>query len=118
MSTPESLVKAKVRRVLAKYDGMYVFMPVPSGYGRTTIDFLCCYRRRFFAIETKAPGKKPTLRQAEELKLIGKAMGRTFVIDDVKSPVIDELRAWLDELTENVAHDPYLPSDPVRRRAV
>ena len=27
------------------------------------MDFLGCYRGRFFAIETKAPGKKPTLRQ-------------------------------------------------------
>ena len=97
---------------------MYLFMPVPSGYGRTTLDFLGCYRRRFFAIETKAPGKKPTLRQAAELKLIDRAMGKTFVIDDVSSPVLDELRAWLDNLTENVADDPNITPDPVRRRTI
>jgi hypothetical protein len=118
MSSPEALVKAKVRKTLADYEGMYVFMPVPSGYGRTTLDFIGCYRRRFFAIETKAPGKKPTLRQATELKSIDRAMGRTFVIDDVESPVLDELRAWLDDLTENVGHDINLTPDPVRRRPI
>jgi len=118
MSTPEGLVKAKVRQVLSKYDGVYLFMPVPSGYGRTTLDFLGCYRRRFFAIETKAPGGKPTLRQAKELELIELAMGKTFVIDSVTSPVLDELRVWLHHLTENVGYDPYLTPDQVRRRAI
>jgi len=117
-STPEGLVKAKVRATLAKYDGMYVFMPVPTGYGRTTLDFLCCYRRRFFAIETKAPGKKPTLRQAKELEMIELAMGKTFVIDSVTSPVLDELRVWLHHLTENVGYDPHLSPDQVNRRAI
>jgi len=118
MSTPEGRVKAKVRDRLAQYDGVYRYMPVPSGFGQTTLDFLCCYRGRFFAIETKAPGKKPTLRQSEELKKIDRAMGRTFVIDDVDSPVIDELCAWLNELTETIEYDPRITPDPVRRRPI
>ena len=118
MTTPEGHVKAKVRKILGEYDGMYYFMPVPSGYGRTTIDFLCCYRGQFFAIETKAPGGKPTLRQEAELNGIARAMGKTFVVDDALSPVLDELRAWLDELTETIRNDPRIPSYKVRRRPI
>ena len=116
MTTPEGRVKAKVRKLLVTYDGMYIFMPVPSGYGRTTLDFLGCYRGHFFAVETKAPGKKPTLRQDVELKGVARAMGRTFVIDSVHSPVLEELRAWLDTLTETIRDDPHIPPDQVRRR--
>ena len=97
---------------------MYSFMPVPSGYGRTTFDFLGCYRGYFFAVETKAPGKKPTLRQATELQNIGLAMGRTFVIDSVDSPVLGQLCAWLDQLTETIEYDPDIPPDTVKRRPI
>jgi len=45
-------------------------------------------------------------------------MGKTFVIDSVTSPVLDELRVWLHHLTENVGYDPYLTPDQVRRRAI
>jgi hypothetical protein len=118
MSTPEGKTKAKVRSILERYDGVYTYWPVPFGYGKTTLDVLGCYRGRFFCIETKAAGKKPTLRQTEELKAIGRAMGRTFVIAGPDDPAINELIAWLDELTGTVVNDPYIPRDQVRRRAI
>lgn len=118
MSTPEGRVKDAIRKLLAKYDGMYFYMPVPSGYGRTTIDFLGCYRGRFFAIEAKAPGKKPTLKQSDALQAIAAAMGKTFVVDNVSSPVLEDLRAWLDQLTETVPNAPDIPPDPVSRRPI
>jgi len=62
MKTEEGKLKDKIRAYL-KAQGAYVHMPVPSGYGTPTLDFVGCYRGRFFAIETKAPGKKPTARQ-------------------------------------------------------
>lgn len=46
-------------------------MPVPSGYGVPTLDFIGCYKGFFFAIETKAPGKEPTPRQRKTIKDIG-----------------------------------------------
>ena len=116
--TPEGRVKAKVRGLLQQYDGMYVFMPVPGGYGQTTLDFLGCYRGRFFAVETKAEKKKPTLRQVTLLQNIDRAMGRTFVIAGVNDPAIDELREWLDQLTETIDDRPYRTPDPVHRRAL
>jgi hypothetical protein len=114
----ESKVKAKVRRLLEVYDGMYHYWPVPSGYGKTTLDVLGCYRGRFFTIETKAPGRKPTPRQMWEIHDIERAMGKSFVIAGEDSPVLDELRAWLDHLTATVADDPKLTPDPVRRRTL
>jgi hypothetical protein len=117
-STPEGLVKLKVRKLLAEYVGMYSFWPVPSGYGKTTLDVLCCYRGRFFSIETKAPGKKPTLRQMEEMIDIETAMGKSFIIAGVDSPAFKRLTDWLDNLTETIPNDPDLTTDPVRRRTL
>lgn len=118
MSTPEGRVKAKVRDLLRQYKGMYLYMPVPGGFGQTTLDFLGCYRGRFFCIETKAPDKKPTLRQMAQLREIDSAMGRTFIIAGVASPVIEELREWLDQLTETVNDHPHLTPDPVSRHPI
>ena len=116
--TPEAKVKAKVRRVLEAYPGLYTFWPVPTGFGKTTLDVLGCWRGRFFAIETKAPGGKPTLRQVGAIRQIERAMGRTFVIDDVNSPVIDDLCAWLNELRDTIDDHPYQSRDPVSRRPI
>lgn len=117
-STPEAKVKSKVRRLLAEYPSMYTYWPVPSGYGNTTLDVLGCYRGRFFTIETKAPGKKPTARQMVEINAIEKAMGRSFIISGEDSPVFDELRRYLDVLSETVPDDPHLTPDQVHRRAL
>ena len=118
MATPEGRTKAKVRTLLSQYPGLYTYMPVPSGYGRTTIDYLGCYRGRFFAIETKAEGKKPTLRQTHELHSMERAMGKRFVFGGVNDPALEELRLWLDELTRTIADDPHLAPDQVNRRTL
>lgn len=118
MTTPESRAKAKVREILSRYPSMYSYWPVPSGFGRTTIDVIGCYRGRFYGIEVKADGKKPTLKQTIELQNIGSAMGKTFVIAGTSDPAIDDLIRWLDELTGTVRDDPYLPPDQVRRRPI
>lgn len=118
MTTPEGLTKDKVRKILAQYDGMYSYWPVPSGYGRTTIDVIGCYRGQFFAIETKAPGKKPTLRQTGELQGMERAMGKTFVVVGPNDIVLDELREWLDDLTETIHDNPHISPDTVRRRPI
>lgn len=118
MTTPEARVKDKLRKLTQSYSGLYLYWPVPTGYGATTLDVLGCYRGRFFSVETKAEGKKPTLRQQGELERIAGAMGKTFVIAGVNSPVFDDLRCWLDELTLTVRHDPHIPPDQVARRAI
>jgi len=93
MATPEGKIKDKVKKILKTYENLYYEMPVPSGYGKSGLDFTCCFCGRFFAVETKAPGKKPTARQWLTIRSIVQAGGVVFVVDDERS--LQELDAWL-----------------------
>jgi hypothetical protein len=88
--TPEGKIKKMVRDVLAEfveYDtGMDVakikqYWPVPSGFGASDLDCIVCYYGQYIAIETKAPGKKPTPRQKLTIAETRGAGGAVFVID-------------------------------------
>lgn len=78
--TPEGKVKAQVKAILIENDAYY-FMPVQNGMGAPALDFHCIHNGRGFCIETKAPGKKPTARQAGTIMKIEASGGRCFVID-------------------------------------
>ena len=92
--TPEAKVKRRVSQILKRADNCYYFMPVQTGYGSPTLDYLGGSRGRAFAIETKAPGKKPTVRQHAIIKEMERAEMKVFVIDG--EPVqYEELRIWL-----------------------
>lgn len=81
--TPESKVKDEVKRQLEKA-GAYYFMPVQTGMGAPTLDFLVCYKGVFFAIETKAEiGMKMTERQTQTAKAVIAADGRAFLVDGI-----------------------------------
>lgn len=80
MATPEGKVKALVNRVLSRYK-LYKYMPVPGGFGESTLDYLVCFKGRFVAIETKAPGKKPTDRQKYVMAQMQRAGAAVFVVD-------------------------------------
>lgn len=97
-TTPEGRIKSKINKLLRSYENLYYFMPVPSGYGTTTVDYLCCYRGHFFGIEAKAPGKVPTPRQDYVLEQIRLAGGSTFVIAGEAD--LDGLIVLLDDLTQ------------------
>lgn len=118
MPTPESYTKKRLREILAQYDGMYSYWPVPSGFGRTTVDCLGCYRGRFFIVETKAEKKKPTLKQTIELQDAEAAMGKSFWMAGPKDPAFDDLIAWLNDLRKNVPNDPRVTPDAVNRRPI
>lgn len=92
--TPEGRIKKVVTALLKSRSDVYYFMPVPSGYGESTLDYIVCCRGRFCAVETKAPGKKPTNRQMQIMAAIERAGGQVFVID---SPEVGALAAWLEE---------------------
>lgn len=62
MKTPEGKLKDQVKAFLRER-GAYYHMPVQMGYGTPSLDFIGCHRGKFFAIETKAVGKRPTARQ-------------------------------------------------------
>lgn len=95
MTTPEGKVKRKVSALLKEYaPDLYYFMPVPSGLGESTLDYIGCANKHFFAIETKAHGKRPTERQQMIINMIENAGGRVFVISDDEG--LRLLRHWLD----------------------
>lgn len=97
-TTPEGKIKQAISKYLRSIDGLWYTMPVPGGYGQSTLDYLCCYRGRFFSIEAKAPGKKPTDRQLFVMEDIRHSGGTTFVIDDNEFP---HLKKWIDECALN-----------------
>lgn len=93
MRTPEGKVKDKVIALLKKYN-TYYFMPVQTGYGAQTLDILGCCNGRFFSIETKAPGKKPTMKQILTIRNMLTANAKVFVIDG-KAHQLERLETWL-----------------------
>lgn len=94
-ATPEGRVKAKVRKVLEKYPH-WGFWPVPTGYGRTSLDYIGCINGRFFAIETKAPGKKPTPLQEQTMKQMMHSGGIVFlVVGGEEGEALRSLDIWL-----------------------
>lgn len=97
--TPEGKVKAKIKKELTRYTELYYYMPVPGGFGKTTLDYLGCHHGRFFAIEAKAPGKKLTQMQERDRDIIRAAGGVVFeIIGDVG---LEELARWLKEVDDN-----------------
>jgi hypothetical protein len=82
-TTPEGKVKAMVKERLDKeFPDHYRFMPVQSGFGATTLDFLICIDGLWVAIETKAPGGKLTPRQDTVIGAIINAGGLVQVVED------------------------------------
>lgn len=94
--TPEGRVKAAVKRVLSAHSAYYE-MPVPGGYGKSGLDFTGCHRGRFFAIETKAPGKVATPRQVLRMREMEAAGGKTFEIDGNPAGM-RQLEEWLSRV--------------------
>ncbi|HEY7822615.1 MAG TPA: hypothetical protein VIG24_07275 [Acidimicrobiia bacterium] len=90
--TPEGKVKRKVSDLLKSTPNLYYDMPVPGGFGGSTLDYVGCHLGDFFAIETKKPGGKPTPRQNQIISRMQAAHGAVFVIDGD----LTELQDWLD----------------------
>jgi hypothetical protein len=90
--TPEGRVKEQVKNLLKEF-GVYYHMPVMNGMGAPTLDFICCCNGRYLAIETKAPGKSLTPRQAKTMGEITAAGGTAFMVDDERS--LRQLRTWV-----------------------
>tara|TARA_R110000868_G_C10645306_1_gene744468 strand:- start:217 stop:519 length:303 start_codon:yes stop_codon:yes gene_type:complete len=91
--TPEGKVKAVVKERL-RCAGAYYHMPVQNGMGAPTLDIVGSHLGRYFAIETKAPGGKPTPRQEDTIDRIRISGGKVFVIDGSD---FSELDKWLGD---------------------
>ena len=105
---PEGVVKNEVKKILLSYGifpakdahqftkachGWY-FMPSQNGFGITAVpDFIGHYQGKFFAIETKAPGKVPTKLQQFQLDALNISGAKAFTIDGN----YEALKKWLTE---------------------
>lgn len=93
--TPEAKVKAKVKRILSEL-GAYYAMPMGTGFGNSGVpDFLVCLRGRFYAIECKANGNKPTALQEKHLADIRGAGGVSLIIHEAN---VENLRKELENV--------------------
>jgi pantoate kinase len=91
-STPEKLVKDKIKKFLKEH-GVWYAMPMGTGYGNSGVpDFLCCVNGKFLAIEAKAGKGIPTALQEKNLRDIKVAGGIALVINELN---IEELKIWL-----------------------
>lgn len=77
--TPEGKIKEQVKKLL-KAHAVYYHMAVLNGMGAPSLDFVCCHNGRYFAIETKAPGQKPTPRQKVTMADMAAAGAFVFVV--------------------------------------
>lgn len=75
-----------------KEQGAYFFLPVQTGYGASSLDFLVCLRGRFYGIECKAIKGKMTPRQGRVIREIKDAGGLAFV-----AKTLDEVKDWLGD---------------------
>lgn len=102
--TPEGKIKKLVRNVLSEFGekilvhGFVVstlkeYWPVPSGFGASDLDVIVCYYGFYIAIETKAPGRKPTSRQNLTIAETVGAGGIAMVIASEED--VETLRAYL-----------------------
>lgn len=86
MATPEGKVKAKIKSWLKTLENCWFYMPVQNGMGVVGIpDIIGVINGRFFAIETKAPGKEHnvTPNQQASIESIRSADGIAFVASDL-----------------------------------
>lgn len=75
-------VKDRIKEILNAM-GVWWFMYVPVGYGKSGIpDFLCCYQGHFVSIEAKFGGEKPTPLQESQMKVMRAAGAVTLVINE------------------------------------
>ena len=97
MSTPETKVKTKIKKLLNKY-GAYSHMPVQNGMGSPSLDFVCCINGLYLAIEAKTTPKKPTKRQRTTMGQIVAAGGVAIWVDEDRIPQLEELLKKLSTL--------------------
>jgi len=90
-ATPESKVKAKIKKILAEYN-VYYAMPIGTMFGNSGVpDFLCCVRGRFLAIEAKAGKGRTTALQVKNLEDIRQAGGLALVVNEDNLDALKEL---------------------------
>lgn len=63
-----------------EHDPLYVWMPVITGFGKRSLDYICCVRGQFLAIETKATDEWLRPDQRQRARDMYKAGADVFII--------------------------------------
>lgn len=93
--TPEKKVKAKVVEILKGF-GAYYFYASTGGYGASGVpDIICCYQKRFIAIECKAGKGKTTALQEKNIAQIIAQGGLAMVVNEDN---IEDVRTFMGYL--------------------
>lgn len=116
--TPEGKVKEEVTKLLKRFEpDLHFDMPVPSGFGKSGVDYNGTVRGYSFRVEAKAFGKRPTKKQDKYIRDFSKAGGYAFVITgrakgDLQLPRgLQELEAWIRWVLTNC---PAIQPEPFR----
>lgn len=98
-STPEGLVKTKIKRILNDAGALH-FSPYMAGMGVAGVsDIIALYKGRFIAIEAKADAtKKPTELQKKFLGQVKSNGGIAVVVHKDNLPELKTLLSKIDEL--------------------
>jgi hypothetical protein len=93
--TPEARVKHALKKMLKEeFPQVWTYWPVSNGMGAHGIpDLIICAGGMFIGAEVKAPGKKVTLLQANQLHKIEMAQGTPLIL--VGDEAVPTLRTYL-----------------------
>ena len=95
-ATPENKVKELIKRILVGR-GCFYYSATAGPYSTAGIpDFVGCDKGRFFGVEAKKPGGKPTALQLMQKEKILAAGGAWFLVDGMDS--IQIFVKWLKEV--------------------
>ena len=67
-------------RLAMEHEPLYVWMPVVTGWGKRSLDYICCIQGQFLAIETKATGEWLRPDQRERAREMLKSGAKVFII--------------------------------------
>lgn len=101
--TPEGKVKKQITKYLAGLPRCWYNMPVPGGYGKSTLDYIGAVAGRAFAIEAKAPGEDPTPRQEGTIEDMRAAGIVVFVVDGTDRYPLEVFKLWAKMVLEKEA---------------
>ena len=92
MRSPEYYEKDDIKKFLAALgEDCWYFMPYMRGMGKNGVpDIVGCYKGRFFSIEVKREGAKPTPIQTRRMKEITDAGG--WAVAGTAEVVIDAFK--------------------------
>jgi hypothetical protein len=118
--TPEGKVKAKVKKLINWHltlspQLIYTYMPVPGGFGSPSLDFIGCASGHFYAVETKAKGKKLTAQQEQTARVMRQAGAAVFEV--IGDDGLEELDRWLSGVLGHGCcfEGPQVACDPLPR---